>query len=637
MTRSQAEIKEIVRQVDDQGFQALYKKAEDYEAQLYVHPAYKADLIAALAPEIDTRIALPSHRPSTASVQTQGIIRQSLSFHVDAPARLESQQGNPTQEGSRVDRQELFYAHAWGIKLNARGRVLSDTYRYQSASIYAAWWLEFEAFALPTEEGKREAYRSNYWPFKLQVIPPRTVKFLADDTGYPTLAVREYDIPVIEVAKRYGEKYSDDQALTILNEQFGYLRGGRDQWTEGGQLAGKKAHICLVDDGKTITHYIDLKTEAEQYRQVTKDVPNPWGATSLTIIPGRYNADAERLEDRYQPLIVDVLGEQRNVDIQRSHAASLAYTPKKHVQVLPEDVARMAAEGLAIPPLGFDNAGFANALGEIVDIGSELPESAKELLAGSLADRDAALPSPFLTNPEQATVSQGTAAAQLTAHETGNRQYDDAREHVIGGVHDVCMKLKHFICDGHMNKGYRNLDPKTVKREQITFRVTGQEPSQKYAGDYKAKEISVDPETFEDGDILEITPLAMTQSQKALQYELKKQQVVDGVQTPEDLIAVVTEDVSGTVEKLDEWRRYQQLAPAFDNMDLLASVELVKLKYGIDYSFLLMGAGQGPAANQMAQGQQEQASLQPQQSGTSMGVQTTAPPPTEVSPVEVMG
>ena len=622
MSRAPNEIRDLVQDVETP-FNVMRDQMRKEADQLYVHESYKAELIAALAPELDTRIALPSRRPQSVARDLVGILRQSLQFHVE-PA------GQRAMDDRRADKRELMYAHLWEADLNKGDRVLGPTYRLQTVSRGAIWWLDWNAFALPKEEAEREQYRHSYSPFKLSVYDFHTTAFLAADDGQPTIAVRRLKIPYHEVVTRYGKNKKDKAALQIMGEQFPWLRGGKGQSVEASDLYSKTAEVVVVDDGVTICHYIDLGADSaagtDRYQTVF-ECPNPWGAVSAIVIPGEYNHDAEALEDRYRALIGAMLGEQRNVDVMDSHMASLALTPNKHVQQLDREVARQAViEDKAIPGVEFNGEGFATAYGDVADIGTQLSPSVTEIRTHRAEDRDASLPSPFLTNPDPVLLKGTTAAGQLNAHETSNRSYDGARAHVIAGVVQVCKMIDHFICEGHLNKKGQ---PKEAN-EKIYIRATGNEPTSKYRGEDKGKEFEIGPEDYEPGDILEVTPVAMTESQKFRNFELKLMQYQAHIIPFEELIATVTEDVSGQKEKLEIERRYQQLGPMLDNADLLAMVEAIKLDSGgaMDLSFLL-NPNNGPPSAIPPEGDVSDA--------TGGGMNRTDPPATSTPAVGAMG
>ena len=594
--RSDGEIKSLVREVEDP-FLALCELLRKNQAQLYGQPAYKDDLIDALAPEIDTRVPVPSSRPMTTAAQVQGILRQSLSFHVEPSGKLD-------RDERRADKRELYYAHEWAMNFNRGGRLLSSTYRYQAVGPFAAWWLDWNAFALPKEQGKREEYRKAYSPFRLSVLPPATVAFLTDVNGEPTIATRRFKLPYVDIARLYGEGGEkggkDSDPLKILGEQFGYLRGGSGRSPDSIDLTRKSAEIFVVDDNSTICHYIDIKDGDGHYRQVGangtgKDYPNPWGSSSLIIVTGAYNPDAKNMEDRYLGLIADNLRAQRNLDVIDTHIASIELSMKKHGQRVSDEIAKAAIlEDKTIPDVILSADGWVNLVGDYVEIGTSVTPVVSEIRQRLMEDRDATLPSPFLTNPDQALIKGTTATGQLAAHETSNQIYDSARESLIAGVVSVCKKIDCFVLGGGLpNKG-------AASKEVLYFKPTGKEPTKKYAGNRKGEELEYGPEDIDEADVLEVTPVPRSESQKQLRYAMKKQQVVDGVQTPSDLIAEITEDVTGTEERLEEWRRYQQLAPIIDNLDFLDAIAVIRDKYGRDYSQLALNAGLMPGGGQPA-------------------------------------
>lgn len=571
--RSEHEIKGLVQEVK-KGWDEVRTKAERNHDQLNVRPSYVSGLVANLDPSITTRIPLPSRRPALAAEQTEGIIRTSFSWHVEPHSGKD-------RASRKADALELYLAWLFSVKFDAGGKLFNPTRRDQIVGPFALWWLEWDPFVLPQDAGKRQEYREKYDPFRLYRINPLTGFFLADDNGKPTIAVREFDLPYIEVAKRYGQD-KDSDPLTILREQFPGLRGAAGERVEASDLSLSKARVCVVDDGVTIAHYIDLKRNGTQYAEAFGEVPNPWGRPSMFVVPGRWNPEALNVEDRYVGALESLLVEQRNLDVMRSHLASLAFTPAKFGQSLPPEVASLllTEEDKAMPAADFRN-GIATLLGKKEEFGNQPGQAAWELLATQIAERDATLPPPYLTNPDASVLKAATAAAQLNAHETSNRIYDGMRQNLIGGVVDVCDAIKHFFCGGYGG----------VEGESVHFSPTGKEPTRIYAGEYKDKGLELGRDAWEMGYTLEVTPVASTASQKALEYELKKQQVMDGAAEHEELIAVHTEDVSGKKLKINIETMAQALVPAAMNLTFLKFLQTEQAADSLNLAPIAMAAG----------------------------------------------
>ncbi len=629
MTRSSAEIKEIIRETEAQGFEDLRDLSRRRRAQIYKHPEYAKELESSLAEEITTKIAHPSDRPSSAAVQTQGIIKSTLSFHVEG------------RDPKRSDRQELFYANHWNTVFNAGGRLMAATRRHQTVSPFAVWWLDFTPFQLPVNEELREQYRAAYDPVSLSVIDPMSVAFLTDDSGKPTLATRRFELPYIDIGRRYGkhgpepgglQDDEDKSPLTILGRQLPFLRGGRG-FGDDAEIFGKKGMVYVIDDGHRIGHYIQIEGQWHQINNPTldesaKDIANPWGRVGMFIITGRHNDDAEFVNDRFQPLIVDLLGEQRNYDVINTHISSMTFTLSKYGQIVTGDLAEaVILEDKTIPDPKLGNGQIGVLAGQIAELKTQLNDAAWGLLDRQKVERDAVLPPPFLTNPDINVIKNATATAQLQAHETSNREFDDPRESQIAAIVEVSMAFKHFIIEGHLNAKGQTAE----SNEKVRVRLSGKEnvggtrAGQQFIGERRGEVMDIGPEDFAEDDVLEVSIVASTDSQKALQYQLKQAQVADGAATRRDLVAVTTEDVSGKTAEIDEEAFFQQGNPAFLSGVILTAVDLVKAETGEDLSSLFFGPS-GPG----------NPTTPPPGADPSSGL-TVNPPATAVPPVQVTG
>ena len=575
MTRGSSEVKELVNEVK-QGFGALATEHRKRQAQLYRHQTYEDELIANLDPAITVRIPMSSEIPSTDAKAIVGIINGSYSWHIEP-------KGDKTDRArTSADHLELYFAGLWSGPFKP---VIEPTLRDQTASPFGLWWLEWEQFALPAEAAKREAYRKGYRPFRLMRIDPLTGFFLPDDNGKPTVAVREFEQPYAVIAKLYGKR-KDDSPLRILNEQFPGLRGASGRALDASDnLTTRRAKVCVVDDGMTIAHYVTgIAGTKNTYEEASGEVPNPWSRSSLFVIPGQYNADAERLVDMYRPINHEELGEQRKLDVMRTHMASLAFTANKFGQSLDKEiVAMLTAEDKPTPSVEMKD-GFFTLRGAPAEFSLQPGESAKELLLNQIAERDKTRPPPFLTNPDESLIKNATATAQVNAHETSNRVYDQARGALIQQMAEVDKAIKHFMTGGYLNK--------TPGDEKLYYNPTGRESaSSVYAGNYKDKEIELSDEDFGLDYDEEITIVATTQSQKALQFELVGAQVDRQVATLDDLMGVVTENVEGKKKEINEFNEYQKLEPMVDNLILLNSLMTINAESNINLIPLALSTG----------------------------------------------
>ena len=104
-----------------------------------------------------------------------------------------------------------------------------------------------------------------------------------------------------------------------------------------------------------------------------------------------------------------------------------------------------------------------------------------------------------------------------------------------------------------------------------------------------------------------------------------------GAATLKDLIEATTEDVEGKVFEIEETRRYQQLVPIMDRLDLLAAIESIRLESGRDYSALAMPFLAG--MDKLAAKQSDDPSGDEASAG---GPQMMQPPATDSAPVGAM-
>ena len=613
MAKTQAEIKAVITELERDGqFDRIKTKGERFEDQLYATSKYQAELVAALSAEITTRVPLPSHRPSVEARQATGLLAQSMAHHVEPS-------GMRKMDERRADKLEVYFAHL-GLTLvqpiqRATGRVIS-------VAPYAGWWLEANPFKLPSEEGERDSYRRKFKPFSLKLVDWRTLRFLPDDNGRPVVAARKFEMPMLRFLETY-KKGTDPSPAVICDQEFPFLRVGRGQDPDSGNIMGQKVSVWIVDDGATICHFVDMKGEYHQVGYAegenVGDYPNPWGRTSLTLITGSYNPDARDIENMYEGLLWEMMGQQFNLDVMASHAASIALNPPKRGVVPDKEVLMSILESdKPLPAMVFKDGAPTLLWGDPADFTTDADVTLKDLIAYQVAERDACLLPGILTNPDESTVKESTAAAFLNAGESADRLLDAARNSIIQGVTNVYESVVHYHTQ-HWNKPNQ---PKEA-REAHYVRVLGTENVKgKALSDRKGEELELGPEDFEDFDIeqtLEITPAARTPSQKAAQYQLTRQQVQDGVKTPSQLIEVDMEDASGQEKKLEVFRRYQLRKPMIENMGIMYDLEFIKDRYGMDFSALFL---------QTPQGQAQMGGAMP--NGNGMNVNTTAPPPTSV-------
>lgn len=611
MVRTQGEIKSIVTELERSGeFDRIKAKGEKFEDQLYATRLYQDELTAGLSDEIRPKIALPSHRPSLEARQATGLLAQSLQYHVEPSGLLK-------RDEATADKLEVYFAH---LGLTLIQPIARPTGRMQAVAPYAGWWLEANPFKLPKAAApEREAYRKAFEPFTLKLVDWRTLRFMPDDNGKPTIAARRFEMPVLRLVKTYA-KGDDPNPLVICEREFPWLRGGRGQDPDSGTFLGEKVKVWVVDDAATICHYVEKGGEYHQVGYVGDEVgdyPCPWGRTSLTLITGSYNPDAKDIENMYEPLLTELFGHQFNLDVMLSQAVSVALTPPKRAQVLPEAVALAALEGdKPIPAVTFRDNEVASLYGPSADFTTDADVNLKDLIQFAAQERDACLLPGILTNPDQVAVKDSTAAAWLNAGESADRLLDAARNSTIAGVKNVFESVVNYHT-AHWNKQGQ---PKEA-REAHYIRVLGQEPVKgKWLGDRKGEELELGPEDFEGFSVdktLEIVPGAKSQSQKMMMLEYKQMLLGLGLVTPEDLMEVEFEDVTGQKKKVEVFRRYQLRKPLIERMGLLYDIEYIAKTTGMDYSWMLMQTPEMAGAPGVPP---------PSMNGGTVGGQRTDPP-----------
>jgi hypothetical protein len=576
--RTSAEIKGIIEQVENEGFEDLRTKSRMRADQLYKRAPYLERLGAEIDEKITTKIPKPSDRPQISARQIQGIINNTLSFHVDG------------RNDVKNDKQELYFANLWEANFNKGGILRSNTHRNRVVGPFSAWVLEYKPFQLPSMDSERKEYRKNYQPFSLSVVDSRTVAFLRDAQGDPTLSTRSFRLPYVDIAQIYGDNAKDDHPAVVIGEQFAFLRVGKDV-DEDAVFTGKSAMVYVIDDGNKIGHYTEISGEYHQLNnpsETNRDIPNPFGRNSMYIINGIYNDDAETVDDAYQGLVWPMMGEQHNVDVMETHLASIVFTMSKYGQIIPPEVAQAAIiEDKAIPSADLGGKNVAALYGQVAELKIQASSEARYLLERQLAERDSALPPPFLTNPDVSLVKDAAATSLLAANETSNKEFDDTRGSEKRNIVEVNNAIKHFFRGGHA----------AFAEEEVFFTLSGREKVTttrgKSVASRKDEHMSIKADDFEDGDVMEVNIVAATESQKALQYQLKQAQVTDGTATHRDLVATTTEDVSGKIAELNEEKFFQQGRQAFMSAVILMAVQLILAETGEDLSPLFLGEGGG--------------------------------------------
>lgn len=584
-----ADVKDLIDKLRQGGFDTLRSHIKERSSQIYVDSSYKTELTKGMDPTITTRIPLPGRRLAIEIDRAASIMNASYKFHAEP-------QSDKKREESKADDIELYFAELFYSKFNAGNMLFTNTRRYQARGPAAFWWLDWEQFKLPEQEdneddkdyeARKESYRKHYQPFSLKLLDPKTVLFDTDDEGDPVYAAREYEMSLLDVSELYG-KAKDKAPLDILREEFPYLRGGRSEEVDSTTRLGTvKAKVWIFADKGRITHCIEVGSGNDSKMHEVFDAPNPWGRVPLFIVHGRFNHDAEELVDRYQGVLENLYGESQNFDVLRTHIASTELTPKKYGVIMHEQLASQVAAGdVPSPKIEFVD-GVALLPGEVAEFGNIIGEGTRYLLETQKIERDAAMNPPYLTNPDQVTLRNTTAAAELNAHETANRLYDDARASFIGQIVAVCDAVRHFMTGGYLNK--KGSDGKVVGPESLWIVPSGKSKTKDYRGERTA--IELDPSCFALDYTLEISIAPTTQSQKVRGYELTKQEVVDGAKPRSALIEEVNEDATRAKKEINEETLYQTLAPSAFNLTFLKFIQTEKSADGMSLERIAVANG----------------------------------------------
>lgn len=602
--RTNAEIRDLIKQVEE-GWGELRNSMRDYEDQLYCTQTYRDRLVAALPEEITTRVPHPSRFLNHDANAVAGILNVTWQYHVEPQSKY-------VADEKKADKLELYYAYLGFRHIEPLRKA---TNRMRTVQPFAPWWLDLVPFRLDPDDP--DGYRRRYDPIRLSLLDPRTVAAMLDDEGRPTIAVRHFHLPYIDLIKKYG-KGKDAQPLEICRQQFPFLRGGSGHAVDNADLYGKRAEVWILDDGVIICHYVKVDDQYHQLGEGTKaiDYPNPWGRPSLVPVWGRYNADAERLEHRLEPVYADGYREARNLDILTSYSASIALTPAKFGEEMPPEAIQQM-EDKPIVPTSLVEGQIVPLRGKLTALQNPLDVSMKDILALQRERYETVRPPAILLGQENTVTSVETAAAYLGGVRSASTLYDAPKQYEVDAIKAVCEMVRHWM----INFQNKKVGGEYPGAESLYFVPTGME-NRKGKPSPEKDELELGPSDFDWDYILEVTPEATDVPTRQANYMLTRQEVLDGVSPPEKLIEAVTEDVQGQIEKLELHRRYQAVGPIIDEFDLIAAVEEIALKEGRDYSQPLM---------QMLALSRGQEGAPAEGGGNGLVQQTTTAPPVDMT------
>ena len=337
MTRSSAEVLDIVGELSDT-FQTIWQRNDGIEAFV----SGKWDIAGTLPASLPTKEPMPSFDIKYDIARMKGKLNKPIELHIEPHSSLKRAE-------TKADNLEDIQAN-WLVRLGlSSGGWLWDAIYYgETVKVYVPIWTEWTEYSVPTRRDKEEAsdynarvdaYQREWFGWSLTVDPVRTSAFL-EHRRKLTMATREYELPFIDVARRYGdykrgeERSTQDEhdlMLTVCREQFPWLRAGETQSTASGEASGlEKAKIKLVDDGVTISHSIEGIDKDGKGRYEQREVDsydNPLGRPTLFVVSGNYNA-GEPLDQRFEPLMLGMIQDYRNRDwhmsLLASHIASAA-------------------------------------------------------------------------------------------------------------------------------------------------------------------------------------------------------------------------------------------------------------------------------------------------------------------------
>lgn len=629
MARGSAEVKDILHGLKyDSGWQEMWDRARERHMQIARDPSYQNQLVASLPDSVALRVPVPSALPEHEARLTRSILDRRYQFHVYDPT-------SDTDRMTVADRMELYLAHEFDANLNRGNMLRSVTHAKQAVDPVCGWWLDWNAFALPSKEkeekdddyeGRKRAYRERYSPFRIEVLGAGTFYALTDWQNQVTLAVREFELPWLDVARIYRGARDKRHAVQILNQHFKGMRAGYGHsvdWNE--DMLRTRARVCIVDDGEYIAHYIEASGEEQgsEWKDVSDALPNPWGCPSLVLVTGLFNPEQEKAVYRYKPALDAFLQAQKNADIVNSYAASIAFSPAYYGQVLPPDIAKMLLDrnaGSELPGASFETGELTNLMGQIVKLGQEMTDFHKVIIETLHKERDSVRAPSYLTDPDPATLQETTANAYVGAVATSGKRYDEMSASEVAAIRRVVEMMGNFICGGGatgFNQGYATGKLTPEMQESLTFTITGAEPVKRYDIRKQGHKITVGPKDFEmlkRDMVLEVEIVAQTESQKQAEYVAMRTAVADGAASHRDLVAIQWEDTSSKIEEIEAERRFQEIYPEMLQLTKLQALKALVALGGPDLSPLfLQAAGMGAP--------QEQNGTGPQMQGVGDGLQ----------------
>lgn len=613
------EIKGLVNQLRGD-FQGLYELARHHYDIVYGRHGYAgtatgAPTIQSVLMDLDYAHILPVVSPEVGHAASQLINRKLASepeLHIQAKG--DSYKG-------KADKLEVIEANLL-LQLNAGGMVDHAINRHMAVSPFAPVWIEKNPYTLPKRKrdesdadyiDRVDDWKRDYIALRLRVGDPLACAFYEDGLLGVSLSIEEVVYNVVDFARDYGEydRADDNPDLMweVWEKQFGHVRAQYGMSNDRAEFtSGKEVSVCKVDNGEVICHYIKGHKDGD-YEQASEDsmYPNPFGQVALEVVPGKWNPDAYKIEDRYQPLLLPLIVSRWNLDLARSEMMSrAAELPDWAVKTTPEVSSQMSEwtpEQWEKFKKASADAGLGNRLryllGEPVEMARVMSPHFAEALEEMGQEHARYRPSLGFDDPEMSLAKQAPTSTVIKVQEISDSDVREAQRNKNRAKIRILERHEYYWkCAGQ--EGHPAAD------EVYYATATGQEKVRGREVKYGTK-VELQASEFDFPKTRELEPVDATVSSRLNNLEIVRQRML----MPDGKSYILEEDIysamgiSNPTEyagKKRAERRYQFLENPTVALNFAASMRDMALTEGLDMDELAQRMGAMPTAPQPPQG-----------------------------------
>jgi hypothetical protein len=514
----------------------------------------------------------------------------------------------------KADKLEIVDANQL-LTWDGGGKLSHAIHRHQAVSPYAGLKINKVPYAPPKRKTGEKAddynrrvkrWEENYSAFMLSVEDPLSLAFLEDGLLNVTMFVHEYEWPVIDFLEAYGtydkaEYASDPNPILmfhVMEQQFPSIRAGYKMadWSPA-FYSRKKLKVCEVDNGQQIRIYLQSNDTTIHDLIPLSDLseggsyPNSFGRPCLFPVPGRWNPDATKPEDRYEPLLVALMQSRWNLDFTWSQWASRAAERPTQVSELPPqvslDIMRMEEEErdrFLLKQEELKSGRLNQVLGKVSTLDTGPSEYMSRLYSEQRSEHSQYVPGAALSGNEENRVILSRAPTSSII------RLDELTDEELGMAYRLKYNAFVSILEAHDSYWKANPDKELAMTASGEEKVKGKSIPRGYQIRMKSSDWDFDfVRSINRFDDRASTMMAN------LDIVYKRMSAPDGqsyVLDEEVVTALGKTNSTEYLAQLRAERRYKNVENLNDALNIAASLERDAALYGIDKQELLLRMGQ---------------------------------------------